>query len=606
MTNVNPIYRQALLASATFLCLTTFPGFNIALADDAVELDPIRVVTASKTDEDPDRAMASVSVISASDIQHSAAQDILELLRMQAGVDIVRTGGAGGQTSVFMRGGNSNHTLVLIDGMRVASAHSGAYAWEHLPLNQIERIEIVRGPRATLFGSDAIGGVIQIFTRQVENSHVKITSGSFSTNEFEAGTGFNLGPASISINAAYRDSDGFSSQNMNGFSYHPDEDGFESRNLGINARGETSNGSWQLHIMGLENEVEFDEGVSDSEQLYLSLGLEGEFGNNWSYNFQAGFLDDELNSDFIFFTSGFESSRTEFSWDNRLLLDRGALTFGLDHYNESGTSQFSYDQDRHNSAAFAMWEQEWNGKRVQLSTRWDDNSLFGSEWTYQAALGFAVGSKGELLGLLGTAFRAPTMSEQYSPGFGGLFAGNPNLQPESSESVEFIYRLELSERSRIALSAYQTDVDQLIAFTGQDFQAVNVNRAELRGIELEYKRSLDSWQFDANATVQNTEDVSTGTSLLRRPDQKASVAVSRFFDNGSWLAGEWFVSGDRMDFGGIRLPGYNLINLSAGYRFTPAYSLELRLDNLLDQNYEPASGFNSADRSAFVSLNWSP
>lgn len=595
-------FKRPLMPLSIFLIFS----FQAVFAEEVVELEPLQVVTASRTAEDPDKALASVSLISARDIQYSVAQDLLELLRMQAGIDIVRTGGPGGQTSVFMRGGNSNHTLVLIDGMRVASAHTGAYAWEHLPLDQVERIEIVRGPRATLFGSDAIGGVIQVFTKQSDSPHLRVTTGSFASNEIEAGVGFEAGSARFSVNASYRDSDGFSSQNINGFSYGPDKDGFEARSVGVNGQGDAGSVSWRFSVMALENEVEFDEGVSDSDQLVASLRFDAEARDNWSYSVQAGFADDELNSDFIFFTSGFESTRSEFSWDNRLELSRGVLQFGLDHYRDAGKSEFNYDRDRDNSAVFAMWNQELEAGRLQLSGRLDDNSLFGSEFTYQASLSIPAGDTGELLGLWATAFRAPTLSEQYSPGFGGLFAGNPMLQPESSKSLEIIYRLPLGETGQFSVSAYQTDVEQLIAFTGLDFQAVNVNRAELSGLELQYSLESSAWLMKASASLQDTRDLSTGNSLLRRPDEKLSLTVNRIFDNGSWLAGEWFASGARMDFGGLELPGYALFNLSAGYRFSPAYSMELRMDNLLDTFYEPASGFNSAGRSAFISLNWSP
>lgn len=595
-----------LLANILFLV----PSFGVqaeaSVQADSIELDTIQVVTASRTGEDIDHAMASVSVISAADIQRSVAQDLLDLLRLEAGVDVVRSGGAGGQTSLFMRGSNSNHTLVLIDGIRVASANTGAYAWEQLPLNQVERIEIVRGPRASLFGSDAIGGVIQIFTRHTDAPYFRATVGSFSTVEIETGTGFELGTARISFSAAYRDSGGFSAQNEGGFSYHPDNDGFESKNLGISAYGDIQNGSWQFRILALDNKVEFDQGVSEAGQLFASLGLDGELRDGWAYKLHAGIADEQLDTDFGFFTTGFKSSRVDAGWENRLQFNRGILAFGLDYYDESGEAADSYDENRHNSALFVMWDQTAGATRVQISTRLDNNSVFGSELTYQAALRFTAGQRGEILGLLGTAFRAPTLGEQYSPGFGGLFAGNPALEPESSTSFELIYRLGLGATGRLSLSVYQTDVDQLIAFSGAAFQAVNINEAELRGIEIEYSIESGDWRLRSNATLQNTEDRSTGQSLLRRPDQKASLVVNRAFSRGSWLGAEWFVSGDRLDFGGRVLPGYALLNLAGGYRLSSALSVELRVDNLFDRDYEPAAGFNSAERSAFLSLNWTP
>jgi len=430
--------------------------------------------------------------------------------------------------------------------------------------------------------------------------------GSFSTVEIETGTGFELGTARISFSAAYRDSGGFSAQNEGGFSYHPDNDGFESKNLGISAYGDIQNGSWQFRILALDNKVEFDQGVSEAGQLFASLGLDGELRDGWAYKLHAGIADEQLDTDFGFFTTGFKSSRVDAGWENRLQFNRGILAFGLDYYDESGEAAGSYDENRHNSALFVMWDQTAGAARVQISTRLDDNSVFGSELTYQAALRFTAGQRGEILGLLGTAFRAPTLGEQYSPGFGGLFAGNPALEPESSTSFELIYRLGLGATGRLSLSVYQTDVDQLIAFSGAAFQAVNINEAELRGVEIEYSIESGDWRLRSNATLQNTEDRSTGQSLLRRPDQKASLVVNRAFSRGSWLGAEWFVSGDRLDFGGRVLPGYALLNLAGGYRLSPALSVELRVDNLFDRDYEPAAGFNSAERSAFLSLNWTP
>ena len=154
---------------------------------EPLELEPPLVVTPSRMPETLDRALAPVSVITRQDIRLSAAQDLFELMRLQPGVDIVRTGGPGTQTSIFLRGSNSNHVLVLIDGVRVGSANTGAYAWEQLPLNQIERIEIVRGPRGSLYGSDSIGGVIHIFTRSRPEPYARVTAGSFGTFEAEGG-----------------------------------------------------------------------------------------------------------------------------------------------------------------------------------------------------------------------------------------------------------------------------------------------------------------------------------------------------------------------------------------------------------------------------------
>jgi vitamin B12 transporter len=597
--------KSKLTQSLTLLvCSATIATTSPAATDQPYELEPMQVRTASRSSEDLSASLAAVSVISAEDIRRSAAEDLFELLRLEAGIDIVRTGGPGQQTSVFMRGGNSNHTLVLIDGIRVSSAHTGAYAWEHLPLNQVERVEIVRGPRGSMYGSDAIGGVIQVFTRDVDAPFARVTAGSHASGELETGTGFRWGEVRISLSAGLRDSDGYSAQNPDGFSFHPDDDGFNSRNLNISGTGDAGPGSWQFRVTAIENELDFDQGTSRSEQVLASASLSGAWRDAWQYRWYAGWNDDRLDSDFEFFATHFDSRRLDLGWENRLQIGEGSLGFGLDHYAEEGQSAESYAGDRHNSGLFALWEQPFAAARLQLSGRWDHNSLFGSELTHQAAIRFAAGDRGELVLSRGTAFRAPTLSEQYSPGFGGLFAGNPDLKPESSDSTELIYRLETGPGSALGLSIFRTRVEGLIAFTGPDFQAVNVNQAGLDGIEANYELRRASWALKTNATFQDSKDLDSGLSLLRRPERKGSLRYTQDLAEGSWVSAEWFVSGDRLDVASQKLPGYALLNLSAGYTLAPAWRLEARVDNLLDRRFEPARGFNGTARAAFVSLSW--
>jgi vitamin B12 transporter len=598
--NTFPYTPRGLVLAGVFLALSPAR----ALADEPVELEPIQVRTASRTSEDISRSLAAVSVITAEDIRQSVAQDLLELLRLEAGVDVVRTGGAGQQTSVFMRGSNSNHTLVLIDGVRVSSTHTGAFAWEHLPLNQVERVEIVRGPRGSLYGSDAMGGVIQVFTRQVDAPFLRLVAGSHASRELESGTGFRVGEVQISLSAGVRDTDGFSAQNEAGFSFHPDDDAFESRNVNLSGSGLAADVAWQFRITGIDNTVDFDQGVSTSEQVLGSASAEGTWLDGWRYRIYAGYADDRLTSDFGFFSSLFDSRRLDFGWENRIQLHPGSMAFGIDYYDEQGRSADSYTGERDNAGLFGLWEQDIGPSRLQLSGRLDDNSLFGSELTHQASIRIQAGEQGEIIVSRGTAFRAPTLSEQFSPGFGGLFAGNPALQPETSDTVELIYRLDTGPGSRLSIAAYRSRVDGLIAFSGPDFQAININQAALDGVEIEYQRQWGPWQSSANLSLQDSEDRSTGQDLLRRPDRKASLSLTRQFDAGSWLRAEWFVSGERADVGGQVLPGYALVNAALGYPLTASTTLELRLDNLLDHQYEPARGFNGAGRALFLSAHW--
>ncbi len=595
-------YRLPALLLATAAC-----SCALAAEDEpAYRLEPNLVVTPSRMAEPIDAALASVSVLTREDIERSAAEDLPELLRLLPGIDVVRTGGAGAQVSVFLRGGNSNHVLVLIDGVRAASSNTGGYAWEQLPLNQVERIEIVRGPRGSLYGSDSIGGVIHVFTRDDPEPYARVTGGTYGTREFEGGIGHLGADSVLSVNAGYRRVDGFSAQNPDGFAYDPDDDGFEARNLGIKGSLETGPGAWRLSLLALDSETEFDQGVSEARQRFGSLGFDGRVSDAWAYQLSLGFNDEKLESDLGFYTTDFASRRTQFSWQNQYATGpRSALSFGLDAYRESGASRGTWDERRRNAAAFAAWDFHAGRWRLQAAGRYDDNSRFGGEATGQAAAGYTLGGGWEVGASYGSAFRGPNLNEQYSPGFGGLFAGNPDLDPESSDTAELLLRWRGDEAS-LEASAYRSDVDDLIAFSGEAFQAINVDSARLEGVEIAGEWRPGRWTVAANLTLQSSEDRSTGGDLLRRPQRKGSVQVDYRFDDGSWLGLEWFHSGDRSDFGGVTLAAYDLLNLRAGWRFAPAWRAELRGENLADADYEPAFGFNAAGRSWFISLSWLP
>ena len=242
----------------------------------------------------------------------------------------------------------------------------------------------------------------------------------------------------------------------------------------------------------------------------------------------------------------------------------------------------------------------------QLGARLDDNSRFGSEFTGQIALGYDLNPAWQVRGSYGSAFRGPNLSEQFSPGFGGLFAGNPELDPESSVSAELGLRWRHTSLGEFSASVYRTDVDDLIAFNGAFFQAINIDRARLTGVELGYSLAHEDWLLKANATFQDAEDLTTGEALLRRPEEKGSVTLDRRFSHGSWIGMELFYSGKRSDFGGITLNSYGLLNLRAGWAFSSAWRLEARGDNLTDEVYEPAYGFNAGGRAWYLYLAWLP
>ena len=568
---------------------------------DATRASEQMLVTADRQREPVDDALASVTVISREDIQRLQVRDISELMRLQAGVDAVRTGPRGSQTSLFLRGANSNHVLVLIDGVRAASSATGSFAWEHLPVDQIERIEIVRGPRAALWGSDALGGVIQIFTRQPESLGISLGAGSFGSYEARAAVGQRSGEFHAGVSAGYSSSGGFSAQNPNGFAYSPDDDGYRSRNLSISTGGAAGAGRWQASVLATEDDVEFDQGITDHASQVAGIRYHGPLTPYWQQTLRLGYASDDLESDFGFFQSFQDSSRWDAAWQHQLDLDAVDVGFGADYYDEEGRTSGGVDDERDN---LGLWLSLQGGDRFswQFSGRHDDNSRFGSETTGQLALGYTISPALQTYASVGTAFRAPNFNELFSPGFGGQFAGNPELNPETSTSGELGLRWHQGAH-QFGAAVFSTEFEDLIAFTGPDFQAVNVNEAEAQGLELEYGLSTGPWNLQANLTLQDTTDESTGRDLLRRPDEKLALSADYRFAN-DWLLGmEALWLGERLDVGGVELGSETRLSLRISLPLTDHWQLQSRLSNLTDEDLTPAFGFNGPGRAWFLGLS---
>jgi len=567
---------------------------------DTLEIQPL-VVTASRTEQAGSETLARVSIIDREQISRSQAPDLLELLRLEVGIDIARTGGPGGQTSLFMRGTNSNHVLVLIDGVRVAAAGSGAFAWEKLDPALIDRIEIVRGPRAARWGSDAIGGVIQIFTRQASGAMLRAAYGRYDDTSLSAA----LGNDTLSVTAAWRQVGGFSAQNTRGFAYDPDDDGFD--NLSLAARGalETGSGSWSWTGRISDGAVEFDQGESDMLDYALRTVYHHRTGSRWRWQASAGLYRDRLDTETAFGQTETVTRRTQAAVQaERSLEQLGIWLVGIDAWRVSGVNRNSWSNSRHNIGVWTGLQGSRQDHDWEASLRLDEDQQFGSAVTGSIAAGWQPRGDWRLFASLGRAFRAPTFSQLYSPGFGGLFAGNPTLDPEASWSLELGADWTPSRRQRVELSVFQTRIDDLIDFAGEGFQAINIGRARIRGAELSHTLELGRLSARSGYTWQDAEDRDTGAALLRRARGKASLSADYRLANDGWLGVELVHVGRRQDVGGVRLASYTLINLRAGWPLGHGFRLEGRLENAAGEDYEPLLGFNAHDRSLFVALGW--
>ncbi len=587
----------------------------------ADELLPPIVVTPSRAAENVAGTLASVSVITRQDIDRTQAPDVLELLRLQAGVDLARTGGPGSQTSLFLRGSNSNQVLVLIDGVRASAASNGLFAFEQMSPAQIERIEVVRGPRASLYGSDAIGGVVQIFTRDNSGPNFRLGGGSYHTGFADVGWGGAVGPAGrASLQASYEDTRGFSSTNpaSGPFVYDPDDDSYD--NFSLTASGGVTLGDVaDLELRGWRSRGsnEFDQGESDTVNQLLSARLRATLREGWDQSLLLAQSRDDSETDSAF-SSRFETARLSADWQHDFQLPTaGSFTLGIDYWRDDVVNkdlvlaETVYDERISNRGIYANAQYPLGPVDLQASLRHDHHSSFGGKTTGLVAVGYALSSTLRLLGSYGTAFRAPNANELFSPGvsFGpGLppqFAGNSDLQPESSTSVDGGLRYQASPTETFGIDFYATNVEDLIVFQGQDFQAINIDEAHLRGLEFSYASNRGPWLTSVAVTLQRARNTETGEDLLRRPRHKAALQLDYRFDSGATLGGELIGVSQREDVSDT-LGGYGLVNLRGAVPIHRDIRLEARVENLFDKDYQLAAGFNTPGLSAYLALRWEP
>jgi vitamin B12 transporter len=608
------LLKTATLSAAISICFVP-----LVRADDAKTLDTV-AVTANRSALPVKETLASVTVLTRADIEKSQAPDLVDLLARQAGIDMTRTGGPGSQNSLFLRGSNSNHALVLIDGIRVNSATQGLFDFAHLPLSQIDRIEIVRGPRAALWGSDAIGGVIQIFTRDPSVPYVEARAGSYGRAGIDAGIGSGEGESRFGIGAGIVHVRGFSVTNSDAgpFSYDGDKDSYRNRNLSL--RGQTMLGSQRLAFTGLitDADVEFDAGApaaTNAETAAINrefgLVLSGELSNHWSHSLTLGHNSEDLNTPL--FGSRFGSARNSLDWVNTLALDdHNTLNVGLNWSRETGESSGSFtDRSRRNAAAFAVWRGHFDVQTFELSLRRDDNSQFHGTTTGNAAWGWQINDALRVRASWGQGFRAPNFNELYYPGFFGLFGGNEHLQPERSISRELGLDWQIDDQQHLGLSAYRNRIRGLIVFAGAFLTASNVEHASVDGVELVYGYNHGDFSLTGNATWQDARNQDSDKPLLRRAKRKLNVSADyRFCDKFSMgLDAQAFSARPDMDFNAfpaadIELGGYARFDLRAVWSLAPDWSLEARLENIGDRDYALVQGYNTPGRSGLLTVRW--
>ncbi|WP_188310295.1 TonB-dependent receptor domain-containing protein [Arenimonas fontis] len=597
-------HRPAALAAA--IALSLLPA--TAPAQDARTLDAVQV-TASRVERPLADTPASVTVLSRADIERSQAPDLIDLLARQAGVDVARTGGPGSASTVFLRGGNATHALVLVDGIRVSSTGQGVFDFAHLPLDLIERIEIVRGPRAAIWGSDAISGVIHIFTRDPSEASARLHAGSYGRYGASAGFGVGDDDHGFGASAGYGRLRGFSATNARAFAFDPDRDGYENRNLGL--RGHTALGGQRLGFSAVltDADVEFDQGVTAARNASGGLTLGGPLGGGrWRHLLTLGHAREDLDSQGGF-PNGFHSRRHSLDWVNSLDVGGGVLNLGLNAQRERGESWDGFngrvfDRERESRAVFAGWGGRFGAHVLDLSVRHDHSDQYGGAGTGQLGWAMDLGERSRIRLSWGEGFRAPNFNELYYPDFGFGFAGNPDLEPERSETWEAGWDVRPADGHRLGLSLFRTRVRNMIAFAAPGTNnAINIARARMEGVELDYRFERGPFSAGGNLAWLDATDADTGLALLRRARRKAHVELGYRLGNGLELGLDGDYVSSRRDVGGD-VGAYALAHLRLSWPMTDGWRLEARLENLTDRDYELVRGYETPGRSGVLSLVW--
>lgn len=583
-----------------------------ALAGPATpELEPT-IVTATRQPMRAQELLSDVSVIERAQIEAASATATLgELLSREAGVEFSREGGRGASESVFVRGTNSAHTLILVDGLRVGSATLGTTALQSIPLSQIERIEIVRGAASALYGTDALGGVINISTRQgnaAPTLQLEAGGGTHHTQQTSLAHAGHVGDLRYSVRAGTRASDGINAvRNPSSGAYNADRDGYAGDDAALHLRYAPSK-ALQLggYFLQSRNETHYDSSYPSARSDWRNqhqLSSQGVFADFRPVDFWRSSLRLGRGTDKAVNRPGgspgkekdsFETTQDQFTWQNDFRLPVGQALFILERLEQRVEAAKAYSlTERSINAAQLGWNGALGAHRLQLNVRHDANSQFGDRTTQTLGYGYQISEAWRLATSYGTAFKAPTLNDLYYPNTAFEGVGNPGLQPEFARNREVSVHYETLPY-RASLTYFHNNISNLIQWEETTpgswfYTPKNVGQARIAGWAAQYQATLGNWQLYGNLNYQDAENTDTQKQLTRRARQFATLGLNHRIGAVEW-GGEWRLAGRRYDDAANtrELRGYGVLNLHARYQLDKAWSLFARVDNLFDKRYEYA------------------
>ena len=607
-------------ALAVLSCFAPF-AVSAQTTPPVSQLDNV-VVTASRTEQLQSNVLGDVSVIDKKELQQAGQSSTAEVLSRHHGIEFYNNGGPQTTTGISIRGANAAQTLLLIDGVPVNGATSGLSALNAIPASSIERIEVLRGSASSLYGANAIGGVINVITSQSAakpfSAYASAGVGTYGTSKYSAGMAGSADGWTYSLGSSYEQSHGFNSTNEAApFQLHnPDKDSYYTRNFRGSLGYEWSKGqkvSLQAYNTRINGGVDSFQGVpfndrSIQELEMYSVASENQLTDYWKSTLRYAYTDDKNRNIDAFSDSVFRTKQDQYTWQNELKLsDTQKLVLAYEHLNQQASIApgSNFDQTkRHNNAYTAVYTGDFARHHVQASLRNDHDSQFGNAATGGLSYGYDLTS--ELRGYIAanTGFKTPTFNDLYYPAFPGFpSSANPNLKPEKSRNVEIGLRY-TSDRTSASVVAYQNKIRDLITLDS-NFVPDNVDNATIRGITLTGEQRYDNTTVRASADFQNPHNDTTENRLARRARQIYRVSADHRIQ--AWTLGtEYMFVGQRYDdsSNNRNLGGYGLWNLTANYEVNRNLEVQVRWNNVINKDYTNTYGYNMPGSNVFVNLAW--
>jgi vitamin B12 transporter len=626
------IFRSNPLAAGAFLALTA-AGAAQAEPESGSSLNEI-TVTATRVAEPVDQALEPILVINRAELADSLAIDVGDVLRYHAGLDIGQSGGAGQPLSLFIRGTNSDQSIVMIDGVRINAGTQALAPLMNISPELFDRIDIVKGPRSAIYGTDAIGGVVNLLTRTdgVSGADAMLDYGRYGTGEFAVDGNYSAGGTSMQAALTGQQTSGFPTyaadtldsgyKNLSGtaaVTTHLGDMELGARYYQATGTTHYANGVYNADFTAFQSFTPLTENFSNS--LY-ALHASGDLTDFWHTLVTLSRVVDDLRQEqddpYVLVSRGdFDyTSRDTIDLQNNVKI-AGArlnqtLTFGAIVYDEQTNSLIystGYSIDTHAQTYYLQDQLEAGKNRLLLATGVAHYPGFGDHTTWNAEYGYSVTTDTLLTMSAGTAFRAPSATDRFG------YGGTPDLLPESSHNFEIGMKSRIAPYQEITFAAFQDTIDDLIEFVPNPANQIyggenqNVDRARIRGIEASWALRADPWSVLAEASLQDPLDLVDNSQLLRRTKHSFTLNGARKIGRGE-LGMNLLLSGPRSDVDVVTVApvqdgGYLLAAIYGKLNLTPAWSLTARLDNALNRQYQLANGYNTAGRAASISTRYS-